>query len=69
MLTNQMQEVEMLFVLVENIVNQLLLVPAHHVVILSPFFEHDSIGVAPPAVRRCLSPPGQRLICRNRIFS
>ena len=41
MLTNQMQEVQMLFVLVENIVNQLFLVPAHHVVILSPFFEVD----------------------------
>ncbi|VGA99973.1 Uncharacterised protein [Klebsiella pneumoniae] len=39
LLTNQVQEVQMFFVLVQYVINQLLLVPAHHIIILTAFFE------------------------------
>lgn len=36
-----MQEMQVLFVLVENIVDQLLLIPAHDIVVLAAFFQVD----------------------------
>ncbi|MHB7165951.1 hypothetical protein ACYCJ6_26960, partial [Klebsiella pneumoniae] len=39
LLTNEVQEVQMFFVLVQYVINQLLLVPAHHIIILTAFFE------------------------------
>lgn len=40
-LAHQMQEMQVLFVLVENIVDQLLLIPAHDIVVLAAFFQVD----------------------------
>ena len=37
LLTNEVQEVQMFFVLVQYVINQLLLVPAHHIIILTAF--------------------------------
>ena len=39
LLTNQVQEVQVFFVLVQYVINQLFLVPAHHIIILSALFE------------------------------
>ena len=39
LLTNQVQEVQVFFVLVQYVINQLFLVPAHHIIILTAFFE------------------------------
>jgi len=40
-----MQEVQMLLILVENIVDNLLLIPAHHIIILTTFLEVDNSTV------------------------
>ncbi|VAE92676.1 Uncharacterised protein [Enterobacter hormaechei] len=37
--TNQVQEVQVFFVLVQYVINQLFLIPAHHIIILTAFFE------------------------------
>ncbi|MOA51010.1 hypothetical protein D3C78_1741010 [compost metagenome] len=40
-----MQEVQVLLVLVENIVNDLFLRPAHHIVILAPFLQMNLTAI------------------------
>lgn len=44
-LTNQEQEVQVFFVLIEYIINQLFLIPAHHIIILTVFFEIDLCAI------------------------
>ena len=41
LLTNQMQEVQVFFVLVQYVINQLFLIPAHYIIILAALFEMD----------------------------
>ncbi|WP_249534842.1 hypothetical protein, partial [Escherichia coli] len=41
LLTNQMQEVQVFFVLVQYVINQLFLIPAHYIIILAALFEID----------------------------
>ena len=42
-LTNEVQEVQVFFILVEYVINQLFLIPAHHIIVLTAFFQ---IGVS-----------------------
>lgn len=45
-LTNEVQEVQVFFILVEYVINQLFLIPAHHIIVLTAYLsDRGQLGI------------------------